>query len=65
MSNSFKKIITSGGLAQLSYLTVDHLTENNQSENSNNVLLYNTSNGSFSYTGSYDTSNNTNAVSGG
>ena len=53
MPNSWKKIITSGSQAQLKSIIVDHIAENSNTENSNNVLLYNTNNGSFSFTGSY------------
>ena len=47
MPNSWKKIITSGSNAQLKSIIVDHITENSNTANSNNVLLYNTNNGSI------------------
>jgi len=58
MSNSWKKIITSGSSVSLSHLVIDNVIENSylspfSLNSSNNVLLYNTDDGTLSYTSSY------------
>jgi hypothetical protein len=53
MPSSWKKIVTSGSSAEFTSITVDSISENSSEANSNNVLLYNTTNGTFSYTSSY------------
>ena len=61
MSNSWKKIITSGSSVSLSHLTIDNviphsnlsLYDTPKLSESNNVLLYNTYDGTLSYTSSY------------